>query len=356
MQGRGLALSPPFRQTLIMIATVEPQALPAEWLAHRYDPGHDAIHFIQASREERRAAAFLTDEHLPGAAKPLVMRRQDVVRSVSATRLNFIFHSAYCCSTLLANAYDRPGSSMSLKEPVLLNDIVGWRHRGGEPAAIGEVLRDGLATLSRGFTPAESCVIKPSNVVNGLASAMLTMRPEATALLVHAPLDAFLGSIAGKGLWGRRWVRELLAKLLKEGLVDLGFGPEEIFLHTDLQVAATGWLAQHALFAKLAAAWPDRVRTLNSETLLANPHAALAALDQLFGVDATEDDRAQIVSEVFTRHAKFGGDFDARDRERNRRDATEIHGEELAMVSQWALAVATSAGVDSVLPLPLIAD
>jgi hypothetical protein len=338
----------------MMMATAEPQVLPAEWLAHRYDPGHDAIHFIHASRDERRAAAFLTDEHLPGAAKPLVIRRQDLARDSASTRLNFVFHSAYCCSTLLANAYDRPGSSTSLKEPVLLNDIVGWRHRGGEPAVVGAVLRDGLAALARGFTPGEACVVKPSNVVNGLASAMLTVRPEAAALLLHAPLDAFLGSIAGKGLWGRRWVRELLAKFLREGLVDLGFGPEEIFLQTDLQVAATGWLAQHALFAKLAASWPDRVRTLNSETLLANPSAALAAADQLFGLKATNADRAQIVSNVFTRHAKFGGDFDAADRERNRRALTEVHGEELMMVSQWALAVAKSAGVEPVLPLPLI--
>jgi hypothetical protein len=337
-----------------MMAPADPQALPPEWLAHRYDPGHDAVHFILADRQLRRAVAFLTDEHLPGAANPVVVRRQDIARAGKAKRLNFIFHSAYCCSTLLANAYDRAGRSTSFKEPVLLNDLVGWRHRGGDPGKIRDVLLDGLAILARPFESQEICVIKPSNVVNGLAPAMLAGRPEAAALLLYAPLDAFLGSIANKGLWGRLWVRDLLAKFLKEGLVDLGFGPQEVFLQSDLQVAAVGWLAQHVLFAKLAAAWPDRVRTLSSDVLLADPDRALAALDRLFGLDDTDECRREVVSNIFTQHSKFGGAFDAADRERNRQTATKVHGEELAMVSSWAATVAEQAGISMALPVPLL--
>lgn len=338
-----------------MMAPADPHALAPEWLAHRYDPGHDAVHFIQAERQLRRTVAFLTDEHLPGASAPFVVRRQDVPRVGTTRRVNFIFHSAYCCSTLLANAYDRIGRSTSFKEPVLLNDLVGWRHRGGDPGKISDVLRDGLAILARPFEPGEICVIKPSNVVNGLAPAMMAGRPDAAALLLYAPLDAFLGSIANKGLWGRLWVRDLLAKFLKEGLVDLGFGPQEVFLQSDLQVAAVGWLAQHVLFAKLATAWPDRVRTLSSDALLVDPGRALEALDQLFGVNDTAEGRHEVVASIFTRHAKSGDTFDAADRERNRQAATEVHGEELAMVSSWAATVAEQAGISMALPAPLIA-
>ncbi|MEG3145640.1 hypothetical protein U1839_13340 [Sphingomonas sp. RT2P30] len=337
-----------------MMAPADPHVMAPEWLAHRYDPDHDALHFVLADRASRRAAAFLTDEHLPGAVNPVVARRADIARTGTARRINFIFHSAYCCSTLLANAYDRPGRSTSFKEPVLLNDLVGWRHRGGDPGKIRDMLIDGLTLLARPFEPQEVCVVKPSNVVNGLAPVMMAGRPDAAALLLYAPLDAFLGSIANKGLWGRLWVRDLLAKFLKEGLVDLGFGPQEVFLQSDLQVAAVGWLAQHVLFAKLATAWPDRVRTLGSDALLADPAGALAAIDQLFGVDDTAAGRQKVVSSIFTRHAKFGGAFDAADRERNRQAATEVHGEELTMVSSWAATVAQQAGIGMMLPAPLI--
>ena len=150
-------------------------------------------------------------------------------------------------------------------------------------------------------------------------------------------------------------VRDLLAKFLKEGLVDLGFGPEEIFLQSDLQVAAVGWLAQHALFGKLAATWPGRVRTLSSTVLLADPTASLVALDRLFGVTATSDEREEVVATIFSQHAKFGGDFDSASRDRDQRAAAETHAEELAMVTSWAATVASSAGLEMELPQPLLA-
>ena len=337
-----------------MTTVPEQVRLPAEWLAHRYDPGHDAIHFISVDRDRRRRAAFLTDAELPDLGDPLITRRDDLAPALPDQRVNFVFHSAYCCSTLVANAYDRPGRAFSLKEPVLLNDLVGWRHRGGAPAQIRTVLQDGLATLARPFEPGEVCVIKPSNVVNGLAMAMLADRPDAAALLLYAPLEAYLGSIAGKGLWGRLWVRDLLAKFMKEGLVDLGFAPEDIFLQSDLQVAATGWLAQHAVFAKLVERWPMRVRTLESEVLLARPMEALTAVDTLFGVNATAAEREAVVQAVFTRHAKSGGDFDAEARKADQRAAAQNYAEELAMVVAWADKVAHSAGIALIAPNPLL--
>src|SRR4051812_5213733 len=197
--------------------------LPPEWLAHRYDPQQDAVHFVRADRETRRSIPFLTDEHLPSAAEPLVARRVDSLAVTPGTApIHFILHSAYCCSTLLANAYDREGIASSFKEPTILNDLAGWRHRGGEPARMAEVLDGALRLLARPFGVGEASVVKPSNVVNALAPAMLAMRPEAGCVLLHAPLRVYLGSIAGKALWGRLWVRDLLTKLLRDGMIDLG--------------------------------------------------------------------------------------------------------------------------------------
>ena len=329
--------------------------LPPEWLAHRYDPQQDAVHFVRADRETRRSIPFLTDEHLPSAAEPLVASRLDSLAvTPAAAPIHFILHSAYCCSTLLANAYDRDGAASSFKEPTILNDLVGWRHRGGEPARLAEVLDSALRLLARPFGDGEASVVKPSNVVNALAPAMLAMRPEAGCVLLHAPLRVYLGSIAGKSLWGRLWVRDLLVKLLKDGMVDLGFETDEYFLQTDLQVAAVGWLAQHQHFARLADRYPGRVRTLDSEVLLARPEEALAAIDTLFGLASDGAGRAHIAERVFTRHAKFGGTFNREDRIAGQRAAADVHGEEIDKVIAWAEAVADNAGVAFDLPAPLL--
>jgi hypothetical protein len=200
----------------------------------------------------------------------------------------------------------------------------------------------------------EALVVKPSNVVNALAPAMLAMRPQAGCILLHAPLRAFLGSIAKKGLWGRLWVRDLLMKQLKDGLVELGFTPEDHLLQTDLQVAAVGWLVQHRLFAHLAAQHPGRVRTLDSETLLARPDEALAAVDRLFGIAEDAEKRAAVAARVFSRHAKFGTAFDREARAAEQRQAAEAHGDEIDKVVSWAEAVAENAGIGFALPGALL--
>ena len=57
----------------------------------------------------------------------------------------------------------------------------------------------------------------------------MAMRPDARALFLYAPLEAYLASIARKGMWGRLWVRDLFGKLLREGMLGaLGIAPDDL--------------------------------------------------------------------------------------------------------------------------------
>jgi hypothetical protein len=327
------------------------------WLAHRFDPTHDAVHMLRVERSTHRAAIFLTDEYLPADAEKVVLRRVDAVAGAPAPApLHFILHSAYCCSTLLARAFDFEGISMGLKEPVILNDMVGWRRRGGEPRAVAQALDNALTLLARPFGAGEAVIVKPSNVVNGLAPAILAMRPQSNALLLYAPLRTYLASIAKKGMWGRLWARELLINLLKENMVDLGFGTEDYLGQTDIQAAAVGWLAQHAFFARLVdQLGPARVRTLDSETLLARPTDVMRELASLFSLSLTESAVEEIASgPAFSRHSKYDTDFRKDDRQAEHRDAAAVHGEEIEKVATWAEAVADKAGISMPLKAPLL--
>ncbi len=329
----------------------------AAWLAHRHDETADTIHFMPVSRAQHRAATFITDEYLPKGLPVVVIARSEAIAAAPPPApLHFIFHSAFCCSTLLARALDLPGVAMGLKEPVILNDITGWRHRGGGTGAdVARALDHALCLLARPFTPGEAVIVKPSNVTNGLALAMLSLRTDAKALLLHAPLETYLRSIAKKGIDGRRWVRDLMAKQLREGLIDLGLEGENYLRLTDLQAAAVGWLAQHALFARLAKQFGDRVRTLDSEVLLARPHETMAALAKLYGLALDVDAIAAIVAgPAFTRHSKTDAAFGSAARGREYADAADAHGDEIAKVLVWAEAVAKGAQVPMTLPAPLV--
>jgi hypothetical protein len=218
------------------------------------------------------------------------------------------------------------------------------------------VLDTTLRLLARGFASSETAVVKPSNIVNGLASAALDLHPQARCILLHAPLRAFLVSIARKGMWGRLWVRQLLAAQLQDGLVELGFEPRDYLLHTDLQAAAVGWLAQQRLFSALVARQPTRVRTLNSDDLVRDPHRAIAAAAPWFGLKLSEGKIESIVEKVFSRNAKDGSDFKAGQRDADRRAGEELHAEEVDKVTAWAEAVARNASVALELPAPLISS
>jgi hypothetical protein len=335
----------------------------AGWLAHRYDPGHDAVHFVAVPRAAHRAATFLTDEHLPAGLVPVVIRRADALAlAPPPAPLHFVFHSAYCCSTLIARAFDRPGWAMGLKEPVIFNDIVGWRRRGGQGADMAPdmatVLDDALKLVARPFSAGESVIVKPSNIANCLAAPMLALRPESNALLLYAPLRTYLASIAKKGLDGRLWVRTLLLGLLDDRLVDLGFTARDHLGQSDLQVAAVGWLAQQALFARLVGQFgAHRVRTLSSAALMRDPAAAMARLAALFRLPLDDAGLAAIVAgPAFTRHSKFDTSFAAADRADEHRAAEEIHAEEIDKVARWAEVVAENAGVSLAPPSPLIEE
>jgi hypothetical protein len=327
------------------------------WLAHRYDPGFDAVHFRYVDRAARGRAAFLTDEYL-GSLEPLPLARGSLgatTRAVEAP-LHYIFHSAFCCSTLMARAFERPGWTSALSEPVILNDLAGWRMRGAPAHALTAVARDAAALLGRRFDGEVAVIAKGSNTAGLVADLMLGAQPGSRALLMVAPIRTFLTSVAKKGLDGRLWVRGVFGTLQQGGITDFGFDPPALFGQTDLQIAALGWLAQHRLFHRLVQAFgPDCVRTLDSERFLADPLAAVAQAARLFGLPDIGKHVAAIAdSRLFTSHSKTGAAFGQDDRRRDYAQASAAYGEEIDKVATWTERVAEHARVPIALPAPLL--
>ncbi len=347
-----------------MISTVQRDELlsDARYLAHRYDEANDAFRFLSVPRDVHRQCTFITDEHLPNVDQFQAVPRSEVAQASPETApVHFIFHSAYCCSTMLARAFDIEGVSMGLKEPVVLNDMIGWRRRGADANRQRDVIEQSLTLMSRPFGEDRAVIIKPSNICNPLAIEMLRMRPEAKALLLYAPIEGFLKSIAKKEMWGRIWVRDVLIGTLKDGYAIGGFSNDELLKLTDLQVAAIIWLSQHALFAKIVdTIGPDRVKTMDSDTFLAQSPATIAALSDLYGLKLS-DAQIDAVTQgpAFTSHSKLdqgtpGQVFDAKARDEEQQKVAQVHGAEIEMVATWTKAVAESTGIKMAIGSQLI--
>jgi len=324
------------------------------WLAHRYDETNDSIQFRFVPREAQRELTFLTDLEV-GDAPLAVYGRQACLGEARKRELvtpRMIFHSAYCCSTLVARAFDIPGVSFGFKEPQILNDVIGLQLRRGDPRQVAAAMDVALLLLARPLGTGEVNVVKPSNLVNPLIPLIKAMRPDVTALLLHAPLETFLGSIARKEIEGRAWVRELMWKLIQLGQADrFGLSDEELYRQTDLQVGAVGWLAQQALFSELASAH-EGFRTLDSETLIAKPEECLSALKALFELEF--DAGAVAAGPAFNTHSKDRSDYSPDQREEDRERGRALHAREIDIVMEWTGQLAKHAGVPMALPAPLL--
>lgn len=308
-----------------------------QWIPTHLRPDKRQVQFAWVPRDSHAKLAFLADEYLREIAPPSVWLGTDRVESaVCPAPAHYVFHSAFCCSTLIASALDLPGVAMGLKEPQILNELADL-HRAR--SLTGELLSSVTGLLARPFGLGESVIIKPSNEANILAEPLLRQDGRTRAILLYSPLPKFLRSIARKGMWGRIWSRRLHALLRRDRGPDFGFSHAELFQQTDLQIAATAWLFHHHHFAALAAIFPAQVRMLDSETFLSNRENSLTQIGDHFGLKLDPSGWARIAQgDVFKKHSKeIGRDFTAG------KQADALPNsivEEVEMVCTWAQSLA----------------
>lgn len=294
---------------------------------------------------------FLADEYLRNAGAADAWVGVDELKAGGPSEASFahyIFHSAFSCSTLLARALDVHGVSIALREPQILNELAALRRAGAGDDGLMQRI---AGLLARPFAAGEAVVIKPSNVVNNLAGPLLQLDGRTRAIFLYAPLPRFLHSVARKGMWGRIWARRLFAAIRRDPGANFGFSDAELFEQTDLQIAALGWLQQHAHFMALLARFPGRIMTLDSETFLAAKEQCLVAIGDFFALDASPADWARVAgSSVFSTHSKeLGRDFLETDGALPT-DVATAFDEEINMLASWAESVAQHIGISTAPP------
>jgi hypothetical protein len=323
---------------------VQTVAADPQWLPVNLMNG-ETLQFLHVTRPERASVAFLTDEYLQAQSQSACsfgLRQVESALPTSASPAGFVFHSAFCRSTLLTRALDLPGVAHGLQEPQIINDVaVMERHKRLDRSVLDPVMN----LLARPVQAGERVVIKPSNEANLLIPTLLTAQADARAILLYAPLDRFLRSVAGKALWGRGWARNLYLNLRSDHPLPLGFSERELFGQTDLQIAALVWLTHLDQFAAARARFGDRVRFLDSEVFIARKADTLAAAARHLGLAGTADlwaERAD--SAIFTEHSKVvGSRFDGSEA-KDRADSVALN-EEVGLIDQWVDSLAKHIGL-----------
>ncbi len=265
----------------------------------------------------------------------------------------WIFHVAHCGSTLLARALDRPGRSLSIREPLPLRQL-GVEAACGRPPAGDWAGRLRLARnlLGRRYAEEEGVVVKANVPVNAILPALTAGQAEGRAIALYFPLEPYLAAIL-RSPNHRLWVDRVTVEMV--GVI----GPEMIGCDqpTTAQRAAALWLFQMRAFERLLADCPGAF-SLNADTLFDAPRDSVSAAADLFGapLDAKALD-AVVEGPLFTRYSKNPNlAFSNSDRRARRADVLRSLSDDLRSAREFLEARLASVPLPDRLARPLTGE
>lgn len=278
---------------------------PREFL-YAWEFARDCAQFLPLERETLVRSSFL-DRRI--AADLSGLRRVPIGEVLASTGKpadgpqGFVFHTAFCCSTLLARSLDSPGQVLALREPATLLQLADLaRGLTSTSRDLDTLLEATLALLARPLAPGEKVLIKPGNVVNNLIGPLMHARPSARGIVLYDDLEPFLLSVLKRPRESQAGVQGFLERLLR----DFPGRPPRPAPQGLAQAAALAWhLETEQLRAALAGPAAARLRLLRTDRLLSRPAASLAAAAQWLGLGLDRAHLAEVVSGPLWRsHAK----------------------------------------------------
>lgn len=336
------------------------------WLPYKIRDESRSLELVHLSREQLRDLFFLDKRSHPDRWNKIsgdaprvempVAAMADSAGKTASGECHYIFHSAFCCSTLMSRALDIEGIACVLREPRPLHELVvkmpGSHLTDQQRTALDLV----LDLMQRPRIRGEKTIVKPANLANPLIDHIMYRQPNARALFMYCSLPGFLLAIARRRRWS--WSRNLAA-FYRNHLEFETKQTRDLLLLTDLEMAAFLWLQYQAQFARLVRDLPpSRVATLRADVFVAQPAEALAAAARLFELPLSDREAAAIADgPLFQGHSKSSGaSFDESTQKRNDALLKLAFGPEIEQAIEWGETVATEAGIPLDLQAPLIGE
>jgi hypothetical protein len=330
-----------------------------QWFPERLDVASANFSFVKADFANLASQAFLDHrwnrsglEHRSASASSLLsMLPQD------RPKLNFIWHTGFCCSTLLAKALNGPSNNLSLCEPQVLVNAAEAKRAGlfvRRPAS-KDIPKLIFHLLARKMSPELAVTVKPAPAANVLLRDAATQTAGAM-LFLYSDCRSFLISTAKLGEEGRKYARRMFLALLGDGHAQATLPPAQLLSMSDLELAALLW---HMQIAEFLRNWPlvqPRARSLDCDAFLTNPLETLTQVSDFFSLHVGSEKLAEAVSgPLFRQNAKDPSsslDFRMR-REQNDAIAGQL-GPDLDRIVSRSYEICLSTSRRAPLPNPLI--
>jgi hypothetical protein len=325
------------------------------------------VRFLEVSAATYRDSAFLDHRLQHAGSRALSIPFAELARLAPLQRqprkpLHFLFHSAFCGSTLLSRCLTEPGTSFALREPHATLDLATFKRQGGAHAnrafwlPFCQLVFD---LLKKTYDPAEWALIKPTNIANNLLPEALAAAPDSRVLFLYADLDDFVVSNLKKGEEAER----MTIMFARNFVLDTDYADTLRRFGRSLdgldvaQAAVVGWHSQMVAFTRMLDAAPrDRVRTLYHEDFLDAPARALAAAYRFYGTPLTDHRLAAIVDGPLlkTDAKQAGRDYSPAQRAADKAAARARFEHRIDAAMAWARPLLDALPIPQRLPLPLL--
>ena len=249
--------------------------------------------------------------------------------------LGFLFHTSFCCSTLLASALHLPPYTVALREPLVLRRLADARWQR-YPA--DGLLPQALALLARPWHDEGKVLLKPTHVALSLAREMADAMPAARGIVLTSELEDFLLSNLKKSPETQAKVPELVERAMAASTFATRL-PEPAYAPPDfLSGVALQWAVQQELLGDLlAGSHAGQFRVLFDQQLLNDVGAAALACLEWLGWSVPGGAVQERVTAVGGQHAKLPGrQFSAEARAREARLLRDQFDAPVRLAIQWA--------------------
>lgn len=298
-------------------------------------------YFIKMSPRTYQDSVFMDPGRIKGSCiiQSDLAWLQHISDVIPVQRSAFIFHTAFCGSTLMSQALDAVFHTLPIREPELLGNLLMYLRNPANSAEDKNAwYRRVMALLSRRFEARNPAVIKGNDYANPVMLAMIERHADSPMLFMYTPLQEFLAGCL-KADNRKQWIAQRYTALRLPIIRQLGLGAD-FTLDDDAygELAAVYWAYNIALFQQAYRAAPASVRSLEFSTMLENPAFAVARCGEWFGLQAIEgvkfEEALAPLLGVYSKNSNFS--YSAAQRELDLVRILDAHPAELASAEALA--------------------
>ena len=258
--------------------------------------------FLELDETRYRESSFLDDRVIDDRTRGFWSGLDALTTPTAPRPAAWLFHIGHCGSTLLSRLLPAVCPLLPVREPPPLRTLAEALRLLGQPLSRLDdeqwqgLFRSFAAMYSRTWDPAAMALVKASSDCVNLARPAMDQHPATRGLLVYLSLDTYLATML-VGSEARMDVEGHAVSRLMD-LHDFLDDRDSLRLYelTPVQRVVVSWLAGVAGLHGALRNGSDRLRLLDFDAFVVQPHDSLGSLARFLGAEVDDDRLADVLA------------------------------------------------------------